>query len=65
MRTVTFVTTISCSLPEDGFGEWKEISEETKALFNEGPIPCEGDGPWPGICDECRFCIHYETDVDE
>lgn len=61
MREETFVTKIVCSLPEDGFGEWEEMSEETRALFYLNQIPCDGMGIWPGTCDSCPFCKRYTT----
>jgi hypothetical protein len=60
-----FITEIECVLPEDGFGDWEDMSEETQALFDDGPIPCEGDVPWPNVCEECRFCVMYDAYEDK
>ncbi len=62
VSTAVFIVEIVCSLPKDGFKDWEDMSEETKSLFNEGPIPCEGNSPCPSYCLTCRFCVAYEVD---
>lgn len=57
-----FVVEIVCSLPKDGFKDWDDMSEDTKSLFDSGPIPCEGNGPCPRHCLVCRFCAGYEVE---
>jgi hypothetical protein len=60
-----FITEIDCALPKDGFGDWEDMSEETQTLFRDGPIPCDGYGPSPDLCESCRFCTRYDVDQDD
>lgn len=59
------IVEVHCDAPDDMFGAWEEVSEETRDLLDEqGPTRCDGGGYVGFWCENCPYCGLFERDDD-